>query len=143
MGSCVDSIHPAPVKRSVCLIAFGLLLTSACGAASSDTGPKRPVELGEPSKDVDPEIIGAAVRDSSRLFQRCYEAARERNPGLAGRVEVRFVINPDGSVGPAVLVESNVPSDMGECVVSAFSTLMLPKQQAAVVAQYPMFFEPS
>jgi hypothetical protein len=129
-----------PIARLLAVLA--VCSAPAC-AADTNSEPKHPVNLGEPSKDVDPEIIGAAVRDNSRHFQLCYETARERNPGLAGQLEVRFLINADGSVGPAMVVESSLPPDVSECVKSAFSTLRLPRQEAAVVAQYPMFFEPS
>jgi outer membrane biosynthesis protein TonB len=115
----------------------------ACTATTSARPAPTAAQLGEPSKDIDPELIGAAVRDNSRQFQLCYQAARERNPGLAGQLAVRFVINPDGTVGHAAIVESSLPADVSKCVVGAFSNLKLPKQESAVVAQYPMFFEPS
>jgi hypothetical protein len=124
-----------------CLLGAGVM--AACASTTSSGAPPTAAQLGEPSRDIDPELIGAAVRDNSRHFQLCYQAARERNPGLAGQLAVRFVINPDGSVGQAALVESSLPADVSKCVVGAFSNLKLPKQESAVVAQYPMFFEPS
>lgn len=143
LGLRPQLINHRRVTSAASIFAVLVVLVASGCAADAGPGPKQPVQLGEPSKDVDPDVIGAAVRDNSRHFQLCYETARERNPGLAGQLQVRFVINADGSVGPAMVVESSLPPDVSECVVSAFSTLRLPKQQAAVVAQYPMFFEPS
>jgi hypothetical protein len=119
-------------------VALGALACSGEPAKS----PEKPVELGEPSDDIDPAIIGDAVRGNSRFFQRCYETGRERNPELAGRVELRFLINPDGSVGQVVVVDTDLPTQIADCVVNAFYGLTLPQQESAVIAQYPMFFQP-
>ncbi len=100
-------------------------------------------DLGEPTDDIDPDVIGAAVRDNTRNFQLCYQSARERNPSLAGQVEVRFIIRPDGSVGPAAVAESSLPKDVSDCIARAFERLTLPEQSDVVVAQYPMFLDPN
>jgi hypothetical protein len=125
------------------LLSIGVLLlgVGAC-AGSGGKGANGPTgELGKPTEDVDPEIVGDAVRDKSGRFQRCFEVARERNPSLAGQVEIRFLINPDGGVGQAQAVETNLPPEVTECVVSAFYSVRLPTRDAAVIAQYPMFFQ--
>lgn len=120
------------------------LLTSACGGSGSVAQPTvTAADLGEPTDDIDPKVIGAAVRQNNREFQLCYQSARERNPSLAGLVEVRFVIRPDGSVGPAAVAQSSLPKDVSECIARAFQRLMLPEQSDVVVAQYPMFLDPN
>jgi hypothetical protein len=123
-------------------VAATMMLTAACDGQPAKT-PDDKVELGEPSDDIDPAIIGDAVRESSRFFQRCYESGRELNPELAGRVELRFLINTDGSIGKVVVVDTDLPLQIADCVVNAFYGLTLPQQESAVVAQYPMFFQPS
>ena len=128
--------------RLLSILAAGWLL-SACSSTPSAATPKEPVELGDPSDDVDPKAIGEAVRGSSARFQRCYEVARERNPSLSGRIEVRFLINSDGSVGQAMAAETDLPPQVADCVVNTFYSLSLPQQKGAVVAQYPMYFQPS
>jgi hypothetical protein len=123
-----------------------LLLANLCswGCAATTSNSEAPVEkLGKPSEDVDPEIIGAAVRGNSDHFQMCYEQGREVNPELAGRVAVRFVINRDGTISQAQAVDTSLPTQVTSCVVNAFNTLVLPQQEAAVIAEYPMFFQPS
>ena len=120
--------------RLLSILAAGWLW-SACSSTPSAATPKKPVELGDPSDDVDPKAIGEAVR--------CYEVARERNPSLSGRIEVRFLINSDGSVGQAMAAETDLPPQVADCVVNTFYSLSLPQQDGAVVAQYPMYFQPS
>ncbi len=121
-----------------------LVFSSACSTGTPPSEPERPkADLGEPSDDVDPELIGVAVRDNSRQFQLCLETARERNPELMGLVEVRFLINTDGSIGQAMVVETDMPSSIADCIVEAFYNVKLPQQESAVVAQYPMYFQPS
>lgn len=128
----------SPLCLALCLIVG---CVSACATTPTET--KRPeVKLGEPSDDIDPEVIGTAVRNNSAHFQLCYEEGRQRNPEMVGRVEVRFAINPDGSVGQAMAVETSLPSKVTNCVVDAFYELKLPEQEAVVIAQYPMFFQP-
>jgi hypothetical protein len=91
---------------------------------------------------VDPEVIGLAVRANAGRFQRCYESAREANPSLQGLIEVRFLINTDGTVGQAMAAETDLPSPVADCVVNAFYGLVLPEQKSPAIAQYPMFFNP-
>jgi hypothetical protein len=121
-----------------------LFITPACGGSSSAAKPPlTAADLGEPTDDIDPDVIGVAVRDNTRNFQLCYQSARERNPSLAGQVEVRFIIRPDGSVGPAAVAESSLPKDVSDCIARAFERLTLPEQSDVVVAQYPMFLDPN
>jgi hypothetical protein len=117
-------------------------LLAGCASNSAAEGPRPPVKLGEPDTDVDPEMIGEAVRRSSARFQHCFQTARERNPSLSGLIEVRFLINSDGTVGKAMAAETDLPTPVATCVVDVFYDLKLPAQQNAVIAQYPMYFQP-
>jgi hypothetical protein len=131
------------MKRAL-LLGMVALVVSGCGASEPEARKSRTAaEIGEPSDDIDPELIGSAVRGSSAHFQMCYEAGRERNPELMGMVEVRFLVNPDGSIGDAAIVDTDLPARVTDCVIQAFYGLRLPRQDAAVVAQYPMHFQPS
>ncbi len=133
------------MRASRFIISSAILgLSLACSSGKDAEAPKRPqADLGEPDDDVDPAIIGAAVRDNSSQFQLCLETARQRNPELMGLIEVRFLINTDGSVGQAMIVDTDLPSSIADCVVDAFYNVRLPQQDSAVVAQYPMYFQPS
>jgi hypothetical protein len=124
------------------LLCIALWLSSAC-ATTAPSAQRSDVKLGEPTADLDPEIIGEAVRGNASYFQLCLEEGRQSNPGMSGRVEIRFAINRDGSVGQAMAVETSLPSKVTSCVVDVFYKLQLPQQEAVVIAQYPMFFQPS
>jgi hypothetical protein len=125
---------------SVCSVAACGFL-AACGGPQAAQAPAK-VQLGEPGHDVDPEVIGVAVRANAGRFQQCYESAREANPSLQGLIEVRFLINTDGTVGQAMAAETDLPSPVADCVVNAFYGLVLPEQKSPAIAQYPMFFNP-
>lgn len=121
-----------------------LPLTAACGESTAASKPPiTAAELGEPDDGIDPKVIGAAVRDNTREFQLCYESARERNPSLAGQVDIRFVVQRDGSVGPSAVAESSLPKDVSDCIARTFLRLTLPRQDRVLVAQYPMFLDPN
>lgn len=130
----------AAVTRRLALLP--LFSSVACGSAQSEPKEPAPVALGEPTDDIDPAVIGEAVRGNSMQIQRCYAAASEANPSLQGQVEVRFLVNTDGSIGHAMVASTNLPSHVATCVVNAFYALKLPVQSEPVIAQYPLFFHP-
>lgn len=119
------------------------LVLAGCASNAGSEGARQPVQLGEPDDDVDQKMIGEAVRKHSGRFQHCFQTARERNPSLSGLIEVRFLINSDGTVGQAMAAETDLPPQVVTCVVNAFYDLQLPGQGRAVIAQYPMYFQPS
>jgi hypothetical protein len=124
------------------VFATAVCATSAC-ATTAPAERRSDVKLGEPNADIDPEIINTAVRSNASRFQLCYEQGRQMNPEMSGRVEIRFAINRDGTVGQAMAVETSLPSRVTTCVIDAFYGLQLPLQEGVVIAQYPMFFQPS
>jgi hypothetical protein len=92
-----------------------------------------------------PEVIQRIVRANFGRIRLCYENGLRKDPGLRGKVEVKFVINREGMVNTASLVSSNLPdSSMVECVVRAFTTLVFPKPDGGIVSVvYPFMFEPA
>ncbi len=118
--------------------------------------PFGPEGFGEPRKRVTvkpgpstvsgrlpPEVIQRIVRANLGRIRVCYEAGLKKNPSLAGRVTVRFVIGADGSVSTA-----SAKSDLSEplvesCVTRAFQTLTFPKPEGGIVSvSYPLVFSP-
>jgi hypothetical protein len=91
-----------------------------------------------------PEVIQRIVRQNFGRFRLCYENGLRNNPGLAGRVTVRFVIGTDGGVstvsGSGDLPDSGVVS----CVTRAFYGLNFPQPEGGIVTvSYPIVFSPS
>jgi hypothetical protein len=90
------------------------------------------------------ETIQRVVRGNFGRFTACYQDGLQRNPGLEGRVVVRFVIARDGSVqiaqdGGSGFADSNVTS----CIVRAFYSLSFPAPEAGTVqVTYPLQLTP-
>ena len=100
-----------------------------------------------------PEVVGGrlpadtirrVIQQSSGRFRGCYAAPLATNPGLRGRVLVKFVIDRMG----AVMVASDGGSDMPDksvtqCVLRAMSNLSFPAPEGGVVSVvYPFLFSP-
>lgn len=89
-----------------------------------------------------PEIIQRIVRQNYGRFRMCYEQGLGRNPGLQGRVSVRFVIDPAGAVANVASTGSDLP-DAGVvgCVARAFYGLSFPRPESGIVTVvYPILF---
>jgi hypothetical protein len=91
------------------------------------------------------EVVQRVVRQNYGRFRQCYEMGLVRNPNLSGRVEARFVIERDGSVGSATNGGSDLPdSAVVSCVVSAYYSLSFPPPSNGIVrVTYPIMFSPA
>ncbi len=91
-----------------------------------------------------PEVIQRIVRQNFGRFRLCYENGLRANPGLQGRVAVRFVIARDGSVSTAADGGSDVPdATVVSCVVRSFSALTFPQPEGGLVTVvFPIVFNP-
>ena len=87
-----------------------------------------------------PEIIQRVIRQSFGRFRLCYEDGLRRDPGLEGRVSVKFVIDRQGSVATA----ADAGSDLGDesvvsCIVRGFQALSFPEPAGGIVTVvYPL-----
>ncbi|MFO0735607.1 MAG: AgmX/PglI C-terminal domain-containing protein [Labilithrix sp.] len=91
-----------------------------------------------------PEVIQRIVRLHAGAFQACYLDGQRRDPGLAGRVTVKFVIQRDGTVARAQDGGSEIGDQkVIECMVHAFSGLEFPVPEGGVVTvTYPFMLSP-
>lgn len=63
--------------------------------------------------------VQTVVLAHNKTIQYCYEKELKRNPSLKGKVVVRFIITPDGSVENVELVSSNIKNRRVEqCIIS-------------------------
>jgi len=87
--------------------------------------------------------VQAVLHTNTKTFRKCYEAALPKNPGLAGRVNVRFTIRPDGKVENAKDEGSTLPSaGVINCVIVAFEKLKFPAvKDASTTIVYPLLFD--
>ena len=89
------------------------------------------------------EVIRRVVRQNHSRFRNCYEQALLQNPGLSGRVSVRFVIGRDGAVTHVANGGSDLPDPkVVTCVTQAFYDIGFPKPESGVVTvTYPILFQ--
>ena len=78
-------------------------------------------------------------------IRECYERQLQRDPELAGKVTVSFVIDLDGSVKFAALKSSSLNHEPAEaCISEQVGTLRFQKPRGGktVVVSYPFRFAP-
>lgn len=88
--------------------------------------------------------VQAVLHENTKTIRKCYQAALPKNPALAGRVNVRFTIRPDGKVENAKDEQSSLPSaGVVNCVLLAVGKLKFPAvKDATTTIVYPFVFEP-
>jgi len=100
-----------------------------------------PVVMGS----LDKAVIQRVIRSHVAGLRRCYERALAVNPGLEGRVLVRFVIGADGRVTSAEVAESTLnDSSVESCLLAEFRRMEFPPPQGGgvVMVNYPLVFVP-
>jgi hypothetical protein len=87
-----------------------------------------------------PEIIQRIIRQSFGRCRLCYEDGLRRDPGLEGRVSVRFVIDREGSVTTAADAGSDLRDEsVVSCMVRDFQALSFPEPAGGIVTVvYPL-----
>jgi Ca-activated chloride channel family protein len=111
------------------------------GASVSGT-----VTLGNPQvgSGLPIDVVRRIVRQNMGRLRMCYEQGLRRNPSLAGRVVVRFVIRQDGGVATAADGGSSLPdSSVVACVVAMMQRLSFPAPSSGLVmVSQPITFAP-
>lgn len=90
------------------------------------------------------EVIRRVVRRHLNEVKYCYEQQLTSRPDLAGRVTVKFVISPTGSVQSAVVSDSSLRNQAVEsCVTQAVRrwTFPAPDGGGIVVVNYPFLLD--
>ena len=89
-------------------------------------------------------FVQRVVRSDFRKFRQCYEDGLHKDPKLAGKVAVRFVIGSDGKVASAADGGSDLPNPaVVRCVIQSFSSLTFPPpENGKVTVVYPIQFTP-
>jgi Ca-activated chloride channel family protein len=88
------------------------------------------------------EVIQRVVRQNMGRFRLCYQNALQNNPGLQGRVSVKFIIDRAGAVATSVDGGSDLPdASVVQCVVRSFANLSFPApDNGLVTVVYPLVF---
>lgn len=92
---------------------------------------------------LDKDQISRIIRRNLARVKFCYEKELNRSPTLAGKLSVRFVIAPDGTVSKVEVVSSSLAHPVVEqCVLGVMRSLQYPAPAGAgsVVVTYPFTF---
>lgn len=90
-----------------------------------------------------PEVIQRIVRQNFGRFRLCYENELRSNPMLAGRVNIRFVIDRSGAVSTSQVATGSLPGPVGQCILRAMRNLSFPQPEGGIVtALYGLSFSP-
>ena len=93
-------------------------------------------------------VVGALSKDTIRRIVRrhlneikfCYERGLQKRPDLAGRVSVKFLIEPGGGVKTAHVAGSTTGDDtVDQCIARTVSRMVfpMPKESGIVIVTYP------
>ena len=97
--------------------------------------PRCVIETG----GLDKAIIRRYIRRELPKIQYCYEKQLLAKPGLAGEVEVEFMISPDGGVSAARA--SGVDDDVSSCVRGVIEGIQFPHNDQNTRVHYPFTFQ--
>lgn len=144
--------------RLTFMLAFGTQVACSSGKLPEHTasggvggpGPLAPLksEAHSPHEAV---VLGALPQDDIRQvihrnrqqIQYCYELHLAKDPHASGRVEVQFVIAPDGRVSSAHVIQDDLEKpELERCVVARFKSWRFPesKEGRSVQVTYPIRF---
>lgn len=87
--------------------------------------------------------VDAVIKANLAAIRYCYQRELQRNPGLGGKVTVRFTIAGDGSVSQASTKTTTLGSPSAEsCINGRILRLAFPKPRGGglVIVSYPFVF---
>jgi len=133
---------------------IGDLATSGGGGGKVALGAKSEVQVTSSvaaeeadidSPDVDGAKLGAFVRARMGAIKACYESQLKRNPGLRGKIRIRFTILETGALADVVAADNGVgSSEVAACIVGTMSAWRTPfRPTAPVTVEYPFVFSAS
>ncbi|MBW1871239.1 MAG: energy transducer TonB, partial [Deltaproteobacteria bacterium] len=104
--------------------------------------PKNEIIIGGGSLPI--KVIQGVIRKNVNLVRYCYEKELIKNPGLSGKVTVRFTISPSGRVQQAKVKSSTLNNKTVEkCITHVVRRWKFPKPKGGgiVVVNYPFIFK--
>ena len=102
-----------------------------------------PIAAPGPGIRMPPETLQSVVRAGAGPLATCYQTALAGQPGLAGELSLKFVVDAGGAPSGIHVEKSTLPASLETCVVSAFGALRFPASSAgALTVLYPLRFAP-
>jgi len=128
---------------SACPSMFPVLFSSSRVPRPSKTKPELKVKETRPAGFCDKAAVARVMRGRSGAYRACYEMNLQRHPDLAGRISIRFTIEPDGSVSGVSVTKNELTRKVSSCVVRQVSSLRFPKPDGGIcVIRWPFKFQP-
>jgi TonB family protein len=126
--------------------------TGGYGSGVGVLGGKKGVDIGITSSEptvmgsLDKELIRKVIHANRGQIRFCYESQLNRFPKLEGKVAVKFVISPSGTVASSTVAQSTVGNaELETCVAGRVRTWVFPKPKGGgvVIVTYPFIFKQS
>ncbi len=134
----IASLKGPKERRGALPEVAALRRVSAAASAAPDHVPNPSVERRLP-----PERVAHVIHLNRGRLRACYQQGLVRNPSLAGRVAVRFAIEPDGRVVLASAVDELGDEAVVGCMAKAFQSLRFPATGGAPIAvTFPLRLSP-
>jgi hypothetical protein len=90
------------------------------------------------------DVIRRIIHENLGRFRLCYEREHKNDPKPRGHIDVKFIIDRDGSVSHAEAHRSDLPDRLVQCVVRSVEILSFPQPEGdTVTVVYPIRFEPA
>lgn len=95
---------------------------------------------------LDRALIDAVIKDHMSQIRYCYQRELTKDPDLAGKVVMKFVIASDGTVSSASPKSSTLrQAAVDTCLTGKFLRMQFPAPQGGgiVIVSYPFLFSPA
>ncbi len=126
--------------------------TGGYGSGVGVLGGKKDIDIGITSSEpmvmgsLDKELIRKVIHANRGQIRFCYESQLNRFPKLNGKVAVKFIISPTGSVSTSSVAQTTVNNaELEACVAGRVRTWTFPKPKGGgvVIVTYPFIFAQS
>lgn len=88
--------------------------------------------------------VAKVVNRRIGAIKGCYEHALKRDPGLRGKITIRFTISGSGKVTTARPTLNQLNAQVGDCITAAFGRFRFPPPEGGTVTfEYPFLFSPA
>lgn len=164
----VKQVAATPVLRASAvwpMVVAAMWMLSGCGRNAPRTADELPPPAPKSASTVAPSVdadgpppapepspepgctlpaIQKTVRSRLSAVTACYQAAAQANPALAGRVVIELGIERGGILKRRAVFESELPADVGACIVRALDGLAFDGAFATpCIIHYPFVFSTS
>ncbi len=126
--------------------------TGGYGSGVGVLGGKKDIDIGITSSEpmvmgsLDKELIRKVIHANRGQIRYCYESQLNRFPKLNGKVAIKFIISPTGSVSTSSVAQTTIGNaELEACVAGRVRTWTFPKPKGGgvVIVTYPFIFAQS